>query len=333
MKLSILTLKTVIYFFAFLAISTIILFLTGCSGSSDQNKIEASGTIETTEVTLSSKVSGEIKVLNADEGNEVKSGDTLLVVDHSLLDIQLEQALAARDMSEAQYALMKSGARREDITQASEALRQAQINRQQASLDRDRMEKLYASKSVTKKQYDDAVSRYDITQAQYNAAQENLSKMKNLARPEELRQANANVKRSDAGVKLLQKNISDCYVVSPVNGIIVKKYIERGESVMPSASLLKISDLSVVDLVIYVSEEELGKVKLGQKAQVSVDSYKDKVFTGKVIYISPEAEFTPKNIQTKDERTKLVFAVKIQVHNPEFKLKAGMPADAVISLQ
>ena len=98
------------------------------------------------------------------------------------------------------------------------------------------------------------------------------------------------------------------------------------------SSLFKVSDLSKIDLIIYVSEEELGKVKLGQKADITTDSYPDKMYEGKVIYISPEAEFTPKNIQTKDERTKLVFAVKIRTNNPDFQLKSGMPADAVIHL-
>ena len=96
------------------------------------------------------------------------------------------------------------------------------------------------------------------------------------------------------------------------------------------SSLVKISDLTNVELYIYVSELELGKIKLGQKAEVSVDAFKDKKFEGKVTYISPEAEFTPKNIQTKDERTKLVFAVKIELPNPDFGLKSGMPADAKI---
>ena len=98
------------------------------------------------------------------------------------------------------------------------------------------------------------------------------------------------------------------------------------------SSLFKVSDLTKVNLIIYVSEEELGKVKLGQTADVSSDTYPDKKYEGKITYISPEAEFTPKNIQTKDERTKLVFAVKIEVKNPKFELKPGMPADAAVHL-
>jgi HlyD family secretion protein len=132
---------------------------------------------------------------------------------------------------------------------------------------------------------------------------------------------------------LLKKNIRDCYVVSPINGFLVKTFVERGESVTPMSSLFKVSDLDVVELVIYVSTEELGYVKLGQEADVTIDAFKDKVYKGKVTYISPEAEFTPKNIQTKDERTKLVFAVKITIPNKEYDLKSGMPADAVIKMQ
>ena len=97
-------------------------------------------------------------------------------------------------------------------------------------------------------------------------------------------------------------------------------------------SLFQVADLSSVEIVIYIRETELGEVKLGQKAEISIDTYPDKVYSGKVIYISPEAEFTPKNIQTKEERTKLVFAIKIKIENPNFELKDGMPADAEIIL-
>ncbi|MGE5679867.1 MAG: HlyD family secretion protein [Bacillota bacterium] len=308
------------------------LVLYGCGNGNDPNKIEASGTIEATNITVSSKVAGQIIKINKDEGENVKSGDTLLTIDHEMLDIQLNQALAGKDVSEAQYKLLKSGARSEDISQAEENLRQAQVNFEQARNDKDRMSNLYQSKSITKKQYEDALARFEVTQAQYNAAKENLRKMKNFARPEELRQAQANLQRSEASVEQLKKNIRDSYVVSPINGVVVKKFVEAGETVNPSSSLLRVSDLSTVDLIIYVSEEELGKVKLGQKAEVSVDAFKNRNFEGKVIYISPEAEFTPKNIQTKDERTKLVFAVKIEINNPNFDLKPGMPADAVIKL-
>ncbi len=164
------------------------------------------------------------------------------------------------------------------------------------------------------------------------AAQDNYTKVKKIFRPEEIDQAKGNLNKSIAGVDLLKKNIRDSYVLSPINGFLVKTFIENGETVTPMSSLFKVSDLDVVELVIYVSEVELGLVKLGQKAEVTIDTYKDKVYDGKVTYISPEAEFTPKNIQTKDERTKLVFAVKIEIPNKDYDLKPGMPADANVIL-
>lgn len=315
-----------------LAALIISLAVWGCGGGKDNNKIEASGTIEATNITVSSKVAGQIMTLNKNEGETVKAGDTLLTIDHEMLDIQLNQAAASRELSDAQLQLLRKGARQEDIKTAEENLKQAEINADQAKNDNERMASLYQSKSITKKQYEDAAARYELTQAQLSSARENVRKMKNLARPEEIRQAQANLQRSTAGVDQLKKNIRDSYVTAPISGIIVKKFVEAGETVNMSSSLLRISDLSQVDLVIYVSEEELGKVKIGQKAEVSVDAFPGKKFEGRVTYISPEAEFTPKNIQTKDERTKLVFAVKIKVSNPDFSLKPGMPADAAISL-
>lgn len=168
--------------------------------------------------------------------------------------------------------------------------------------------------------------------AQYKAAQGNYDKVKNFFRKQEIDQAKANLNKAIAGVELLKKNIRDSYVISPINGFLVKTFVDRGESVSPMSSLFKVSDMDVVELMIYVSTLELGYLKLGQKAEVRIDTYKDRIYEGRVTYISPEAEFTPKNIQTKDERTKLVFAVKITIPNKDYDLKPGMPADAIINL-
>jgi HlyD family secretion protein len=315
-----------------IAIFAAILSLIGCGNNNDGKTIEASGNIEATNVIVSSKVTGEIVSLNKDEGDLVKEGDTILVIDNELLTLQLNQAEAAVKGAEAQHELLKNGARQEDIKQAEEGLKQAEANYTVALKDRDRMQALFTGGTVTQKQLDDAVAKYDITNAQLKTSKENLHKVKNYARPEEIKQSQANLDKQEAGVKILQKNIRDSYVKSPVNGIIVKNFIEKGETVTQLSSLVKVSDLKKVELVIYVSEEELGKVKLGQRTDVKVDTYSNRTFHGKITFISPEAEFTPKNIQTKDERTKLVFAVKIEIDNPGMELKPGMPADAIVYL-
>ncbi|HMN22946.1 MAG TPA: efflux RND transporter periplasmic adaptor subunit [Ignavibacteriaceae bacterium] len=320
--------KAILMFLSF----TASLFLISCGSSDEKSFIEASGTIESTNIIVSSRTAGNIQTINFSEGAKVNAGDTILIIDHELLDIQLRQAIASKDVTEAQLKLMLIGARKEDISQAEQNFNQAKINYETAEKDKQRMQNLYDSHSITQKQYEDATSRYELMNAQYKAAQDNYNKVKKIFRPEEIDGAKANLNKTIAGVDLLKKNIRDSYVLSPINGFLVKTFIENGETVTPMSSLFKVSDLDVVELVIYVSEVELGLVKLGQKAEVTIDTYKDKVYEGKVIYISPEAEFTPKNIQTKDERTKLVFAVKIKIPNKDYDLKTGMPADAKIIL-
>lgn len=306
------------------------LIITSCSGDNNNEYIEESGTIEATESVISSQVSGKVLSINKDEGSNVSEGDTLLIIDHELYEIQLLQANAGRDIAKAQYDLLVKGARSEDIKSSYEMLLQAEANYKLAESDKERMVNLFESNSITKRQLEETNTRYEVTKAQYNSAKENYSKIKNLARPEEIAQAKANYEKADAASKLIEKNIRDCFVTSPIKGTVVKSYIEMGETVSMLSSLAKVTDLSIVELVIYVPENVLGKIKTGQKAEITTDSYAGKVYEGKVIFISPEAEFTPKNIQTKDERTKLVFAVKIEVPNPNNELKAGMPADAKV---
>lgn len=320
--------KSLITLFSF---ALLILFY-GCGNNGQPTSIESSGTIESKDVVVSSKTAGEILEIIFSEGDKVNAGDTVLIIDHEMLDIQLLQAIAVKDAAQAQLNLMLKGARQEDIISAEQNLNQAKINFENAERDKIRMENLYNSRSITQKQFEDAVVRYELMNAQYKAAQENYNKIKKIFRPEEIEQAKANLNKAIAGVELLKKNIRDCFVTSPINGFIVKTFVEKGETVSPMSSLFKVSDLDNIELKIYVSAEELGLVKLGQKAEISVDSFKDKTFEGTVTYISPEAEFTPKNIQTKDERTKLVFAVKISISNKDYNLKSGMPADAVINL-
>ena len=311
--------------------AVLISLLSGCSGN-DEGSIKASGNIEATNIVVSSQVSGEVTHILKDEGTKVNKGDTVIIIDTETYELKLSEALAVQDYAEAQYKLMKEGARDEDINQAVENFKQAQITFNLAEKDKERMENLYSSKSITKKQYDDAVANYDISLAKLNSSKENLQKVKNLSRPEELKQAEANLNKATANVNLIKKSLNDCYVTSPSSGFITKKFIEQGETVGTMSSLFQVADLSSVELVIYIPETELGKAKLNQKADIKVDTYPEKTFEGKVVYISPQAEFTPKNIQTEEERTKLVFAVKIKIDNPNFELKDGMPADARINL-
>jgi HlyD family secretion protein len=306
------------------------LVIAGCSPSDEERDIEASGTIEATEVNVSAKTNGHVKKLLVDEGSAVNEGDTLAVIDHESLDLQLKQANAGVDLADAQLRLLLNGARSEDIAQAEEAVRQSEANLRNAEADFARMRELFSQGSVTQKQRDDAEALYIVSQSRHNSAVEGLRKLQQFARPEEISAARARLNQAKAQSDLLKKTIADCYITAPMSGAVTHKAVEVGELVNNGSILLTVSKLDILKLVIYVSEQELGHVRLGQEAEVKIDTYPDHFFKGKVTYVSPTAEFTPKNVQTKEDRTKLVFAVKIEVENPEGKLKSGMPADAVL---
>lgn len=316
--------------YAFPAILIFAFLLSSCGKAKDDTSITASGTIESVNVTVSSRVGGHVLKMNFKEGDRVKAGDLLIEVDHDMYDIQLREAEAGIDYANAQLNLLRKGARKEDIGQAQELVKQAEINLNNAKQDKDRFTEMYNQNATTKQQYEDMVDKYKVALTQYNSAKQNLAKVRTIVRPEEIQSAEANIKRSMAEADILRKNIQDCKIYAPVDGFVSKKFIEVGENIGPSTSLVRISNLEQIDLVIYIPETDLGKVKLGQKADIKIDAFKDKSYQGEIIYISPEAEFTPKNIQTSDERTKLVFAVKIRIPNPQFELKPGLPADATI---
>jgi HlyD family secretion protein len=311
-------------------ILSISLILSACGSPENGDIISESGTIETDNVIISSLVSGEVKQLNVEEGAFVNAGDTLAIVDTEMLEIRLRQAEAAYKIASAQYSLLKNGAREEDLKSAESQKRQAQANFDLMKTERERVENLFKSNSISKNKVDEVNARYDVAHAQLDAATEQLNKLKNFARPEELAQAEAGVENSTANIDLIKKSINDSHITSPISGYIVKKFVNTGETVSPLSSLFKVTDLNLAELYVYVSETDLGRVKLGQQARIKVDSFPEKYFEGSVAYISPEAEFTPKTIQTKEERTKLVYAVKINIQNPSHELKAGMPADAEI---
>ena len=301
-----------------------------CAGNGTKDVISASGTIEAVEVHVASKVAGQLLKLAVEEGSRVRPGDELAVVDHATFDIQLRQAEAGVRLAEAQLALLVKGARSEDIRQAEAGLKQAEASLAVAEDDARRMRELVKTGSVTPKQREDAEARLTIATAQRNAGAEALNKARTLVRPEEIRAGEARLDQAKAAADLLKKTIVDCTILAPAGGIVTHKAVEPGELVTPGATIVTLAELDSVYVMIYVTENELGRVKLGGPAEIEIDSFPEKVFEGTVTYISPEAEFTPKNIQTKQDRVKLVFGVKVEIENREGLLKPGLPADAVI---
>jgi HlyD family secretion protein len=301
----------------------------GC-GSNHKGVIEASGTLEATDVKVSAKVPGQIETIRIQEGSQVQVGDTLIILDRSTLELQFKQAQSGFDVVDAQYRLLLNGARSEDLRLAEEALHQAEASFKNANDDYGRMKELLASNTITRKQFDDAESRYTIAKAQLSSAEQGVSKLRNFARPEDLAAARARVSQAKASSDLLKKQLADAVVVAPVSGTVTHIPVEQGELVGMGSIVASISRLDNMNLMIYVNETELGKAKIGGMADVFIDTYPDRAFPAKVVYISPIAEFTPKNVQTKEDRTKLVFGVKLEIDNKDGVLKSGMPADAYV---
>jgi HlyD family secretion protein len=297
------------------AVAALALLLAGCAGDGN-NRIEASGTIEGTDVDIGTEVAGRILEVRVREGDRVQPGDTLVQIDDADLLLQLRQADAATVAAEAQYRLAVKGARKEDLLQAEAIFRVAEA-------DFRRMEDLLGSRTVTQKQYDDV-------RARYVSAQQTYEKLIHGLLPEEITTARARRDQAAAQAELLRNRVNDCRILSPADGTITLRAVEPGELVSPNMNLLRLTALDRVRLTLYLPEAEAGRVQLGQEAAVSIDAFPDSSFPGRVVYVSPKAEFTPKNVQTKEERTKLVFAVRLEVENPDGYLKPGLPADAVI---
>jgi HlyD family secretion protein len=264
------------------------------------------------------EVAGRIRTVRVQEGARVRVGDTLVTIDDTDYRLQLAQAEANALALAAQYTLAREGSRQEDIIQA-EALLHA------AEADYRRAQDLLTSRTITRKQFDDA-------EARYIGARETHRKLVDGLRRQEIDVARARRDQAASAADQLRKKVADCSVLAPAAGVVTMRAFEPGELVGVGSTVVRITALDTVRLMIYVPEAELGRIRLGQTARVRVDSHTDREFPGRVVYLSPSAEFTPKNVQTKEERTKLVFGVKILIPNPDMLLKPGLPADALLDL-
>jgi HlyD family secretion protein len=310
----------------------IVALLYGCRSSEDPNQLSASGTIEATEIHVASKQPGEIVSMLVDDGSAVKAGDLIAVLDHAALDAQLREADAAAGAAGAQLQLTKKGARNEDIAQAQLSLDQARSNRELAAKELERARNLVAGNAMTREQFDNTENRFRLAQAQFEQATQQTEKVRHLARPEEVSAASSRLEQLEASRERIRTMISDAYVTAPVSGIIERRVLQQGEVAPAGATIATLIDPSTVHLELYIPEMSLARVAVGQMVDVTLDG-SAKIYHGKIVYISPQAEFTPKNIQTKDDRTKLVFAAKVDIPNPTGELKAGIPADASIHLK
>jgi HlyD family secretion protein len=253
---------------------------------------------------------------------------------------------ADRAAAAAQLRLLEAGSRAEDIRQARAQVDAAtaeaaaiEAEVKAAQLDLERFEALLKANAGSVKQRDDARARLDAATARQRAAQEHvrsareaLARLEAGTRPEEIQAARARVEAADAQIAVLEKSHRDANVVSPISGIVTQKLVDAGEIVARGTPLVVITDLDHAWANLFVPEPMIPRVALGQAATIFTDAGGQRL-EGKVTFISPRAEFTPRNVQTAEERSKLVYRIKVSVDNREGILKLGMPVDADLKLQ
>lgn len=297
-----------------------------CKGTQDPNAITASGHVEATQVRVAAKTPGTLSTLSVDEGDRVAAGQALAEIDTVDVQLALAAARAERAQADAELRLRTAGSRKEDIAEARAQVARAAADVDGAEKDLARMEGLLAAGSGTPKSRDDARVRRDAAAASLTAARERSRRTDAGSRPEEIDAARARVAAADARIAQLDQQVKDASIASPVAGIVTEKVAERGELLARGSAVVVVTDLADAWLTVYVAEPDLARIRLGQPAEVRTDDGQTR--QGKVTFIASQAEFTPKNVQTRDERVKLVFKVKIGLPNEDGLFKPGMPAEA-----
>jgi len=318
----------------------------GCRKSQPTDRTRVSGHVEADDVQIAAEVGGRILELKVAEGDRVKAGDLVAELDTRDTELALQRADADRAQADAQLRLLLAGSRPQDVRQAQAqaaaadadvAAASADLTNAQADL--DRYEALLRANAGSQKQRDDAKARRDVAIERVNAAKERArsadetaSRVKAGPRRQEIDAARARLASVDAQIATLQKSLHDATVTSPVGGVVTEKLVNVGELVAARAPLVVITDLDDAWGEVFVDEPTVPRMTLGQPATLYTDAGGQGI-QGKVTYISPRAEFTPRNVQTAEERSKLVYRIKVTVDNRSGVLKPGMPVEAELPLK
>ncbi|CAN5810364.1 efflux RND transporter periplasmic adaptor subunit [soil metagenome] len=325
------------------ALAVALICATGCNRGQGDAPPRASGYVEATEVRVAGEIGGRLLEVLAEEGKRVTTGDVLARVDTSDLQIALRRAQADKDQASAQLQVVQAGARPEDLRQAAAQTQSAQADvaaaeaeRSAATADLQRFEALLQANAGSRKQRDDALTRQQVAQARVTsaiervrAAEAGVARLRAGSRAEEIAAARTRVASTDVQIAAIEKSLADAVVRSPVSGVVTSKLVDAGEMLPPRAPIAVISNLEHAWANVYVDEPVVPLLKLGQAVTLVTDA--GQRVPGTISYISPRAEFTPRNVQTADQRSKLVYRIKVAVDNREGVLKPGMPVEAEIT--
>lgn len=323
-----------------------IFFAAGCAEEAPTDLVRVSGHVEATEVRLAPEAGGRVLTLSAKEGDRIEPGQTVLTLDTRDITLAIDRAKAERAAAEAQLRVVQAPARPEDVRQAESQIATARADHSAAESeltaaeqDLERFESLLKTNSGSQKQRDDAATRRNVardrvsaSQSRVRSAEEALVRIRAGARREEVDAARARVDVVSAQIASLEKTLGDATLVSPIGGIVTEKLVEVGEIIAPRAPALVVVDLDRAWADVFVPEPIVPTLRIGQPATVFTDAG-GAGLAGTLSYISPKAEFTPRNVQTAEERSKLVYRIRISVDNKEGILKQGMPVEAELRLR
>lgn len=295
-------------------------------------ELKVSGTIEVTSVELSFKVPGRMRERLVDEGEMVRIGQVVARLEDDELKEERDSRAAEVRAARAALADLEAGSRREEIAQAVAALARMRADAERLAKDSVRMEALFRREVIPQKELDAARAGRDASAAAVREAEERLRLLRTGPRPDAVRQTRAKAEAAAAGLALAETRFSQSVLRAPLGGLVLSKHVEAGEMLAAGGPVVTVGRMDDVWLRAYIPETELGRVKVGQRARVTADTWPGRIFEGRVGFISSEAEFTPKNVQTEKERVKLVYRIKISLANPKMELKPGMPADAIIEI-
>lgn len=285
------------------------------------------GILEARQIDVRAEVTGKVLSAPAREGDLLEEGEVICELDQSKLKLQLQGGESELQAQEARLEAMEKGAREQELEQLRLLLDQARTQSRKTEKDYGRIERLYHQGAISEYERDGARTARDLARDQEGRALQNYNLALEGVRDEELKAQVAIVDGVRAKVDYYRLQLEDAVIKSPVKGRLVERYVEPGELVMAGGLVASVADYRELELKVYVPEDRVGSIEPGRKAAVMIDSFPGRPLAGRVSRKSGEAEFTPKNVQTREERTTLVYEVTLKVENPEEWAVAGLPAD------
>ncbi|WP_258109416.1 secretion protein HlyD [Klebsiella quasipneumoniae] len=293
--------------------------------SSRQQPLTLYGNVDIRTVNMSFRVGGRLASLTVDEGDSIRAGQTLGELDRAPYENALLQAQANVSTAQAQYDLMMAGYRSEEIAQAAAAVNQAQAAYDYAQNFYQRQLGLRASSAISANDLENARSSRDQAQATLKSAQDKLRQYRAGNRPKEIAQAKASLEQAQAALAQAKLDLHDTVLTAPSDGTLMTRAVEPGTMLNAGGTVLTLSLTHPVWVRAYVDEKNLGQAQPGQAVLLYTDSRPDKPYHGKIGFVSPSAEFTPKTVETPDLRTDLVYRLRIVVTDADGALRQGMP--------